>query len=95
MTHSKYESSLPEADRSSVRRTCRTKLLNAECRISMANCLKSSLSNENPSHDNMFHHFKSSMNINCHTELRVHCAVQRSPHLWPRDVNASVYFCPS
>lgn len=44
MTHSKYESSLPEEDRSSVRRTCRTKLLNAECNISMANCLKRSLS---------------------------------------------------
>lgn len=46
MIHSKYESSLPDTDRSSVRRTCRTKLLKAECKISLTNCLNSSLSTE-------------------------------------------------
>lgn len=43
---SKYESSFPELPRSNVLRTWRTKLLNADCNISIANCRKNNLNIE-------------------------------------------------
>lgn len=49
MIHSKYESSFPEKPRSNALRTCRTKLLKADCSISIANCLKNSLKRKNES----------------------------------------------
>lgn len=87
MIHNKYESSLPDADRSSVRRTCRTKLLNAECNISMANCLKSSLFLLKVERKQIKHNdvvkmiFIISITTKFHTELKVHCDVQRFLHL--------------
>lgn len=43
MIHSRYESSFPVVPRSSVRRTCRTILLNAEFNNSIANWRKNNL----------------------------------------------------